>query len=225
MRSNSETECLQNKSKKGKYQLYKSQWLASKYQVVSHETDSEPRWEGRKFNGHHQVAQLSSLPCVTFFWQGSQNFTHLLMSAKTKCCQHGISASWESNLKIFRRKNYAKWVDHVIETCDMWCAMFELCLYSIPGKHLTHRVDPEWSHAPGWKEIESGASWKKFLISWSDNYIRAHVWTGERCYQWFAPNCHQSDIPIAHTPYEIIGCGGRKCCWWYFANLPFMWSM
>ena len=67
-----------------------------------------------------------------------------------------------------------------------------------------------------------GAIWKKFLISWSDNYIRGHVWPGERCYQWFAPNCHQSDIPIAHTPYEIIGCGGWKCCWWYIANLPSM---
>ena len=83
------------------------------------------------------------------------------MSAKTKCCQHGISASRESNLKKIQRRHYAKWVNHVIETCDMWCAMFELCQYSIPGTHLTHSGPIIRSHPPGWKEIESGAIWKK----------------------------------------------------------------
>ena len=66
------------------------------------------------------------------------------------------------NLKIFLRKNYAKWVNHVIETCDMWCAMFELCLYSIPGTHLTHTVDPPLSHTfLAEKEIESGGNMEK----------------------------------------------------------------
>ena len=42
--------------------------------------------------------------------------------------------------------------------------MFELCLYSIPGTHLTHRVDPSLSHTfLAEKEIESGAIWKKVL--------------------------------------------------------------
>ena len=53
---------------------------------------------------------------------------------------------WNAPQKI-PRTNYAKWVDHVIDTHGMWCAMFDVSV-----QHSWKRFDPEW--------ISLGHSWK-----------------------------------------------------------------
>ena len=63
---------------------------------------------------------------------------------------------WNAPQKI-PRTNYAKWVDHVIDTRGMWCAMFDVSV-----QHSWNTFDPEWISLGHTLTAEKWGRWSIF---------------------------------------------------------------